>query len=41
MCTTIDFWEGLKDTVDQYVDGITLQDLADQSREKYGNDYVI
>ncbi len=41
MCTTIEFWEGLKDTVDQYVDGITLQDLADQSREKYGNDYVI
>lgn len=41
MCTTIDFWEGFQDAVDQYVDGITLQDLADRSREKFGNDYVI
>ena len=27
--------------IDDYVDGITLQDLLDQQRETYANDYVI
>ena len=31
----------LKKVIDDYVDGITLQDLLDQQRETYANDYVI
>ena len=41
MCTTLSVWKGLKKVIDDYVDGITLQDLLDQQRETYANDYVI
>ena len=41
MCTTLSVWKGLKKVIDEYVDGITLQDLLDQQRETYANDYVI
>ena len=41
MCTTLSVWKGLKKVIDDYVDGITLQDLLDQQRETYVNDYVI
>ena len=41
MCTTLSVWKGLKKVIDDYVDGITLQDLLDQQRENYANDYVI
>ena len=41
MCTTLSVWKGLKKVIDDYVDGITLQDLLDQQRESYANDYVI
>ena len=33
-CTTISFWEGFYRTIETYVDGITLQDLLLQAREK-------
>ena len=41
ICTTLSVWKGLKKVIDDYVDGITLQDLLDQQRETYANDYVI
>ena len=41
MCTTLSVWKGLKKVIDDYVDRITLQDLLDQQRETYANDYVI
>ena len=41
ICTTLSIWKGLKKVIDDYVDGITLQDLLDQQRETYANDYVI
>lgn len=37
MCTTLSVWKGLKKVIDDYVDGITLQDLLDQQRETYAN----
>lgn len=29
MCTTVDFWSGLDDVIESYVDGVTLADLAE------------
>ena len=28
MCTTIDFWAGLENVIEDYVDGVTLADLV-------------
>ena len=41
MCTTLSVWKGLKKVIDACVDGITLQDLLDQQRERYANSYSI
>lgn len=30
-CTTVRFWAGLDDSIERYVDGVTLADLADPS----------
>ena len=30
VCKTIKFWEGLYDTVNRYVDSVTLEDLSEQ-----------
>lgn len=38
-CRTLKIWEGLEKIVNEYFDGITLQDLVDDSSE--GNDYCI
>ena len=35
MCATVSFWEGLKKTIDDYVDSVTLADLvADYKRKQ-------
>lgn len=39
-CVTLPIWEGLEKIVSEYLDGITLQDILDQSAVP-GNDYVI
>lgn len=31
-CSTVHFWEGLNQVINQYVDSFTLQDLADRCR---------
>jgi len=41
VCTTIDFWNGFANVINEYVDNITLQDLADHAKEVVSNDYVI
>ncbi len=41
LCSTIDFWKGLNDVINNYVDSVTLEDLATKEREKIGNDYSI
>ncbi len=40
-CMTLSMWKGLAKVIDDYLDGITLQDIIDQEHEKYANDYVI
>ena len=40
-CVTLPVWQGLYRAISEYLDGITLQDILDQQRERYSNDYVI
>ena len=40
-CATLPVWQGLYCVISEYLDGITLQDILDQQRERHSNDYVI
>ncbi len=40
-CVTLPIWQGLGRVINEYLDGITLQDILDQQKEFYANDYVI
>ena len=40
-CVTLPVWQGLYRVINEYLDGITLQDMLDQQRELYANDYTI
>lgn len=40
-CATLYVWEGLNKVISEYLDSITLQDILDNQREKYANNYVI
>ena len=40
-CATLPLWQGLYKVIIEYLDGITLQDLLDQQKEHYANDYSI
>ncbi len=40
-CSTIDFWRGYYKVINDYVDNITLEDLANKERARIGNDYSI
>ncbi|MGN0460706.1 MAG: RrF2 family transcriptional regulator [Ruminococcus sp.] len=40
-CATLPVWQGLKKAICDYLDNITLQDILDNQREHYANDYVI
>jgi Rrf2 family protein len=40
-CATLDFWEGLYDVINEYVDKFTLQDLLDEHQRRNGADYFI
>ena len=40
-CPTLPIWQGLSKVINEYLDGITLQDIVDQQRARYGNDYII
>lgn len=41
ICSTIDFWRGYYKVINDYVDGITLEDLANKEKARIGNDYSI
>lgn len=41
VCSTIDFWKGFNKVINDYVNKITLEDLANNEKEKIGNDYSI
>ena len=40
-CATLPVWQGLYKVISEYLDGITLQDILEQQREKDAGDYVI
>lgn len=40
-CATLPVWQGLYRVINEYLDGITLQDILDQQRESDVGDYVI
>ena len=40
-CATLPIWQGLNRVINEYLDNITLQDILDQQRERYTNDYTI
>ena len=40
-CVTLPVWKGLYRVINEYLDDITLQDMLDQQRELYANDYTI
>ena len=40
-CVTLPIWQGLNKIINEYLDSITLQDVLDQQRELYSNDYII
>ena len=40
-CATLPIWKGLTKVINDYLDGITLQDILDAQRERYANDYMI
>ena len=40
-CPTLPIWKGLYRVINEYLDSITLQDLLEQQKEKYANDYII
>lgn len=41
ICPTIGFWEGFYNVINNYVDSVTLQDLASSECVNEGNDYSI
>ena len=40
-CPTLPLWQGLKRVIDDYLDGITLQDMIDRDRDRGGDNYSI
>ena len=40
-CATLPVWQGLYKVINEYLDGITLQDIIDRQKEHYTNDYII
>lgn len=41
ICVTIEVFQKIKDAIDNVVDNITLEDLAQREKEKIGSDYII
>ena len=39
-CLTLPLWQGLQDTINNYLDSITLQDLIDKGRTSNGDYYI-
>jgi len=40
-CAMLPVWQGLTKVIHEYLDSITLQDILEQQKERYANDYVI
>ena len=40
-CITLEFWQGLYDRINEYVDSVTLQDLLEKQKMNEGCEYYI
>ncbi len=40
-CPTLPVWQGLSRVINEYLDGITLQDILDQQKARYADSYMI
>ncbi|MBQ7595840.1 MAG: Rrf2 family transcriptional regulator [Clostridia bacterium] len=40
-CAALPVWQGLSRVINEYLDGISLQDIADARSAQNGNDYII
>ncbi|MBR1629087.1 MAG: Rrf2 family transcriptional regulator [Lachnospiraceae bacterium] len=40
-CVMLPIWQGLSKLINEYLDGITLQDILDQQRDRYIYNYII
>ena len=40
-CAVLPVWQGLYKVINEYLDGITLQDIMDQHRANPADDYMI
>ncbi len=40
-CPTLPIWQGLSRVINEYLDGITLQDILDSKKERGKYDYII
>ncbi|SDB02502.1 RrF2 family transcriptional regulator [Eubacterium oxidoreducens] len=40
-CATLPIWQGLNDVINEYLDGITLQDILDRQNEQNIYNYII
>ena len=40
-CSTLPVWQGLEAVINEYLDGITLQDIIDSKNARGADDYVI
>lgn len=41
ICPTLPIWKELTKLINDYLDGITLQDILDRQQELYSNNYII
>ena len=41
ICPTLPVWQGLDKVINDYLDSITLQDILDNQKNHFSNDYVI
>ena len=40
-CPTLPIWQGLNKVINDYLNSITLQNILDNQRERYSNNYII
>lgn len=40
-CAMLPVWQGLSSVINEYLDGITLQDVLEQQKTQYDCDYII
>lgn len=40
-CATLPVWRGLSKVINEYLDSVTLQDILDNRKDRYANDYII